>query len=366
MNDNGLNNGQGDVNTPEEVIKTPKEADTPEDTGTAADVNTTGEIGAAEDVNPSDDVKIPAPDTGKYGIKYDPILAFKRSRDKAFKEALIEQSKEAEAEAEAERKKREAYAKKLADERRDLLKIKAGIADDEVIEEFSPEEKDDTPLPLGKRIANFWYHRKAVVIVSTLVVIAIVYLIGTIIFKVEPDVRILIIKTDPNFTFLTDDIADALAPYCPDFNGDGKVYIQVAYNPVIPSEGADPNYIQAQSARLFVEFNSSDTALLFTDQAALDALDIERSLFDNPADFFGESPAVNDLGYRINATDLGNAIGYPDMGDDIYAVFRLPIVGKSSMGTLEEFERNYASAHMLWENYITGTVINPDQKNYTP
>jgi hypothetical protein len=298
-------------------------------------------------------------------IKFDALAAFKKSREQAYKDALKEESAETEAAAEAERKKREAYAKKLADEHRDLLKLKAGVASDEIIQEFSPEEKDDTKPPLSKRITNIWFHYKATIIVSALVVIAIVYLIGTIVFAVRPDIRILIIKTDPNLILITEDIADALAPYCPDFNGDGKIYLQVAYNPAIPAEGTDPNYTQAQSARLYVEFNAPDSALLFTDEAALNALGVSADLFDDPKEWFGDSPDINSFGYSVDATNLDELVGYPELGVDMYAAFRTPVTGNALMGDYEDFQTNNANAHTLWENFITGKVINPGAVSYS-
>jgi hypothetical protein len=179
---------------------------------------------------------------------------------------------------------------------------------------------------------------------------------------VEPDVQIIYIKTDPNVSFLTDEIANALAPYCPDFNGDGKVYIQVGYNPAIPTAGADVNFTQAQSARLFVEFNGEKVVLIFTDKAALEALGVPMDIFDDPKMWFPGSPDIDDTGYKVSTTDLGEIIGYPELSDNLYAVFRTP---GDSMGSKEDFEANNQNAHTLWQNFITGNVINPDQQNYS-
>jgi hypothetical protein len=301
-------------------------------------------------------------DEKKHEIKSDPIAEFKRAREQALKDELKEEAVRMEAEAEVERQKREAYAKKLADERRDLLKLKAGIASDEVKEEFAPQEKTEEVLPFGKRIANFWYHSKATVIVSLIVVIALVYTVMSIFFETEPDVIIMYIKTDPNMSFLTDEIGNALAPYCPDFNGDGKVYIQVGYNPAIPAAGVDVNFTQAQSARLFVEFNGDKTVLIFTDKAAIEALGITTEIFDDPKTWFPDSPNIDDTGYKVSTTDLGELVGYPELSDNLYAVFRTP---GDNMGKLEVFEANNKNAHTLWQNFISGNIINPDQENFS-
>jgi hypothetical protein len=289
----------------------------------------------------------------------DPIAALRKLSDEHKKAELIAESEREKEALDRERKRREAYARRLEDERRELLKKKAGI----IPEDEAEKEPEEIPkLPLKKRIGNFWYHNKFTVIVTTIVVVAFAYFIGELIFKVEPDVKIIYIASDYQISVLYNDIAEALVPYCPDFNGDGKIYVEVSYTPAIVDQSQDPNYHQAMSAKLYVEFSSDQTILFFVDEEAAEFLDITENVFDNPADFGFTPGTYDDLGYLVSATNLAELIGYPELDPDLVAAFRFPQEG---MGKIETSEQNYQNAHTLWNNFITGNVVSPDAVNYS-
>jgi hypothetical protein len=306
--------------------------------------------------NKNDNIKDNDDDKLKIG---DPIAALRKLSDEHKKAELIAESERERKEAEFERKRREEYARQLEDERRELLKKKAGINRDN---EETKEPEEEKKMPFGKRIGNFWYHNKITVIVTTVIVVAFTYFIGELIFKVEPDVKIMYIASDYQISVLYKDIAQALVPYCPDFNGDGKIYVEVSYTPAIVDQSQDPNYHQAMSAKLYVEFSSDQTILFFVDEEAVEFLDITENVFENPTDFDYKAGTYNDLGYYVSATDLAELIGYSDLDPDLVAAFRFPQEG---MGKLETAEQNYKNAHILWENFITGNVVSPDAVNYS-
>ncbi|MDR0903711.1 MAG: hypothetical protein LBM59_03685 [Ruminococcus sp.] len=285
----------------------------------------------------------------------DALAQFRKAADERKKAELIKEAEREEKIAEAERRQREEYAKKLEDERRELLKIKAGIAPDDEMR----EEKTEKPaMPLSKRIGNFWYHYKFPVIVSILIAIALVYFILELIFKVNPDVKIMYIAPDYEMTVRYEDVADALVPYCPDFNGDGKIYIEVAYVPARVDESADPEYVQAMSAKLFVEFQNPDTIIILTDEETLTALDLTEKVFDDPSSWFPDG--TNRWGYIVSETALSEDIDYT-LDPNLMACFRLP---KEGMGNFAQFETNYQNAHELWQNFITDNVVSPGASNY--
>ncbi|MDR0986354.1 MAG: hypothetical protein LBL98_01490 [Ruminococcus sp.] len=285
----------------------------------------------------------------------DALAEFRKAADERKRAELIKEAEQEQKIAEAERKRREEYARRLEDERRELLKIKAGIAPEDEMREI-PEEKP--VLPLGKRISNFWYHNKFTVIVSVLIVIAVSYFVGELIFKVNPDVKIMYIAPDYEMTVRYEDVANALVPYCPDFNGDGKIYIEVAYVPARVDESADPEYVQAMSAKLFVEFQNADTILIFADEEAINALDIGENVFDDPSEWFTGN--VNEWGYIVSETRLSDDINY-ELPSNLIACFRFP---KEGLGTFAKFETNYQNAHELWRNFIDGNAVSPGASNY--
>jgi hypothetical protein len=166
------------------------------------------------------------------------------------------------------------------------------------------------------------------------------------------------IAPDYEMTVMYEDVAEALVPYCPDFNGDGKIYIEVAYVPAKMDESADPEYVQAMSAKLFVEFQNAETIIILTDKETIEALDLTEKVFDDPSEWF--SGNVNKWGYIVSETKLSEDINY-ELDPGLFACFRFP---KEGMGSFAEFETNYQNAHELWRNFIDGNIVSPGAVNY--
>jgi hypothetical protein len=269
-----------------------------------------------------------------------------------------EEQAERQAAAEKEHREREAYEKKLADDRVALLKLKAGIAESDTFEDKTPPKP---PMSGREKIENFWYHYKWTAIVTVLIIIVMVYLIGGIIFNVKPDMKIMVVSGDTNLQVFTEQIAEAFVPYCPDVNADGKIYIQVTYIPANYETGVDPSLAQAMSAKMFVEFESDETILVLTDPETAEAIGVSSNVFDNPAEWF--TADYNALGYEVKYTNLAADIKYENLDPNMVAAFRFP---KKGMGNMEKFESNYKSAHELWQNFIDGNKVSAGQTNYAP
>jgi hypothetical protein len=123
-------------------------------------------------------------------------------------------------------------------------------------------------------------------------------------------------------------------------------------------ESADPEYIQAMSAKLFVEFQNSETIIILTDEETITALDLSENVFDNPSEWF--SGNINKWGYIVSATNLSRDINY-ELDPNLLACFRFP---KEGMGSFAQFETNYQNAHELWRNFINGNIVSPGAVNY--
>jgi hypothetical protein len=298
-------------------------------------------------------------DNDKHGITSDDLfLNYHKEQEQSAHEKLLAEAKAEEAAAEQERREREEYAKQLADDRVNLLKVKAGLSDGDKFEDKSPPKQ---PMSAREKIENFWYHYKWTVLVTALIIIVMVYLIYGIIFNVKPDMKIMAISGDTNLQVFTEQIADALVPYCPDYNGDGKIYIQVTYIPPNNAVGVDPSYAQAMSAKMFVEFESDETIIVLTDPATAEAIGVSQDVFDNPADWFTSN--YNELGYEVSATPLAADIKYQNLDPNMVAAFRF---AKPGFGNMEKFETNYQNAHQLWQNFIDGNKVSEGAVNYAP
>jgi hypothetical protein len=244
------------------------------------------------------------------------------------------------------------YAKKVAEDRVELLKIKQGIGPGEDVKQETPPKE----YTFKEKVSNFWYHNKYVVLVTALLLLAAGFFVHDIFFRTQPDLKAIIIANDQNFGMLYDEFAEVLAHYTPDFNGDGKIYVQAQYLPgVMSPDNRDVNYQQAVEAKLFAEFSSSDSVMIFADRATVEALGITDGVFTPADSLFPNDPNAGTIGYNLSGTDFAEKIGYPELSPDIFVAFRTP---RESYNGIEEFEKNFNNAVEVWNNFLSNKVIN--------
>ncbi|MDE6133886.1 MAG: hypothetical protein K2G04_11010 [Oscillospiraceae bacterium] len=280
-------------------------------------------------------------------------------REVNAKEHAEELKREAELEAkraERERRQRESYEAKLRQERLELLKLKQGvIAEEDVVYEKEPEKH----YTVWQRIGNFFYHNKVYLIFGTLIAALAAFLIYDYVSTVRPDAVVMIIASDGEFNFITEDISNFLGQYCADNNGDGKISVRVSYLPAAPSEDSVSMYYQqADQTKLMAEFQGTEAIMVMGDYEACEVLGITEGVLADLSEYFPEDENVSELGYMLSGTDFAKDIGYEGLADNIFLGFRQP--KKGSFGTSEkDFQKNFDNAIELWRNYLNGNIINP-------
>ena len=280
-------------------------------------------------------------------------------REVNAKEHAEELKREAELEAqraERERRQRENYEARLRQERLELLKLKQGvITEDEIVYEKEPEKH----YTVWQRIGNFFYHNKIYVIFGTLIAALAAFLIYDYVSAVRPDAVVMIIASDGEFNYITEDISNLLGQYCADNNGDGRISVRVSYLPAAPSEdSASMYYQQADQTKLMAEFQGTEAIMIIGDYEACEVLGITEGVLADLSEYFPEDGNVTELGYMLSGTDFAKDIGYEGLADNVFIGFRQP--KKGGFGTSEkDFQKNFDNAIELWKNYLNGNVINP-------
>ena len=280
-------------------------------------------------------------------------------REVNAKEHAEELKREAELEAqraERERRQRENYEAKLRQERLELLKLKQGvIAEEEIAYEKEPEKH----YTIWQRIGNFFYHNKIYIIFGTLLAALAAFLIYDYVSTVRPDAVVMIIASDGEFNFITEDISSLLGQYCADNNGDGKISVRVSYLPAAPSEDSVSMYYQqADQTKLLAEFQGTEAIMVMGDYEACEVLGITEGVLADLSGYFPDDENVTELGYMLSGTDFAKDIGYEGLADNIFLGFRQP--KKGGFGTSEkDFQKNFDNAIELWRNYLSGNVADP-------
>ncbi|MGN0554105.1 MAG: hypothetical protein ACI4I1_12035, partial [Oscillospiraceae bacterium] len=254
----------------------------------------------------------------------------RRLNEKQKREELEAEAEKEREIAERQRLERERYEKKLEHDRIELMKLKQGVISEE---DIPREEEVVKEYTVREKIGNFFYHYKITVLVVVLVAALFVFLIGDIITNKSPDVSVMILATDSEFQFRTNDIETMLEAYCEDFNNDGEVYVRVSYLPAIYNENdVDTYFNQSYQTKLMAEFQGGDSIIVIADSETCQAVGIDSvSENGNPVDrilvdmrtVYPEDENSMELGYMLSGTSFAEDIKYTAMSDSLFIGFRV-------------------------------------------
>ncbi len=267
----------------------------------------------------------------------------------ANKERLIEESSlNLELNRELENK-REAYAKNLAKEKRELMKARAGLTPEKT------EEKVVVNYTLGQKISNFFYHNKIAIIVITLLTALTIFLVIDYTSRENPDVSVMIIVTDEELSLKTEAIEGVFEKYCPDFNGDGKSSVRVSYLPAI----IDPNdaaaaYDTSSQIKLMAEFQMGDSIVVISDDYTTDKMELHK-MMSNMTEVYPNDSSAFEYGYMLTDTKLAELIEYQGDFSRFTIGFRIPTTDLGAYGV--DFLENNANALLMFDNFLNDNVV---------
>ncbi len=146
-------------------------------------------------------------------------------------------------------------------------------------EDLQPDAPPPELTPAEKR-KNFWYYNKWYFLIGAVVLFFVVYTIVDIVTQVRPDYQIGLITTIgyPNNTETV--LAEQLAPFFDDRNGDGQVVVTVNIFSIAGPQTAstiDPNMQMANQTKLVGDISTGESMIFLVDNPAL--LNAQYGLF---------------------------------------------------------------------------------------
>ena len=142
--------------------------------------------------------------------------------------------------AERERREKEEYAKKIQQERIELIRLKQGVITES---DTIHEEKEEKPkLPFWKKVGNFFYHNKWWLGITTALVAIFTFLIVDYFSKVKPDLIVMLLTDDAELQSDTTALEAYLEQFTDDENGDGKIQVDIYPIPVTDNIGENDYY----------------------------------------------------------------------------------------------------------------------------
>lgn len=174
-------------------------------------------------------------------------------------------------------------------EKAELLKLRQGVIEEsEMIPQDDPQE---FAKPTGwKRVENFFYHYKWHTLAAVFAAVVIIIMIVQAVSKEKPDLYVLAISTQNQSGIFTKqkDIETALERYCPDFDGNGYVHVEVNFINLSVETG-EWEYYRAQNYRFQAELLTGDSQIYLADTGIMDVVNGIPHTVDTTAESSFES-----------------------------------------------------------------------------
>lgn len=259
-------------------------------------------------------------------------------------EKMHRESERQRSEAEQKDKEKEAYIRKLEQDKRELIKIKQGLADD--VQETVGETANYT---FRQKVSGFLYCNKWLVVLGIFFIALAVFLIYDLAKKDRPDMTIMIVARDPELEYCYTGISDILDEYLEvDMNGNGEIHSTAYYMPVSPEEN-DPYTQQASSTKLFAIMQDGETLLVIGNDTANEFL-FPDSTLENLEELYPENEHIKGFGFYLSGTKLAEDIGYNgDFPEDVYIGIRKVQKGARYR---DKMQKNYDCSKAVLDKFI--------------
>lgn len=233
-----------------------------------------------------------------------------------------------------EKEAREERDRRIARDRLDLMKMKAGIADEE--ETIKEEHEEKRELKGKEKVANIWYHEKWWIILALFGVAVLTFMIVDAVSRVKPDLEIMLICD--NALALDDQrelLERKLEQYVPDRNGDGKVSVSII-NCALNDQKVDIQY-NNNSQKFFANLQQGRIIMVITDSNT--DPDLQALMTDDLPEQFPDNKYVDEKGLSLNFGYLAEELDCKNLPNDIHLCMRRPV--STLDGTLEDMQKNY-------------------------
>lgn len=151
-----------------------------------------------------------------------------------------------------------------------------------------------------QKFGNFWHYSKWFVISAVAITVLIAFMVAQCMAKPVYDLKVVYFTYTPALDGLTSPIADYLADYTEDVNGDGEVNIQIINCSVSDSQG-DVMTRNSMLQKMYSVIIAEESALLFvTNEKSAAYFD---GLTDEKGAFFCDSVALGEDFYEATKND---------------------------------------------------------------
>lgn len=241
--------------------------------------------------------------------------------------------------AERERKQREAYDRRILEEKKELLRLKQGtIEESEIIHE---EKTEVIKLSLWRKFTNFIYHNKWWLGLAVFFVAIGSYLIYDLATKERPDIILMILTQNDELGY-SNQLSDYVEEFSEDFNGNGKILASVYYIPY--TESSNSNYANGVDTKLTVQLQSADSMIIIGGELITDIIDEDEALV-NLEEIFPDNPNVDGCKFYLKDSSFAERLGLSNdvITEDMFLAIRKPqaLMSASEEDMQEAYDKDF-------------------------
>lgn len=245
----------------------------------------------------------------------------------------------------------------------ELLKMKQGLIEES---EYIPETGyEKIPELHGwAKFKNNVYHNKWFILMGAFAAMIAAVLIVQIASREKYDIRVLAVANDPDSEMVmhANKFEKALERYCPDFDGNGKVHVELIY--INRTSGDVTTRLdQADAQKLSAELQTAEAQFIISD----DQYTKWTGKDNDPTEVFldqtgscAENMLVDSVGVRLNKTGFAKEARWSDCPDNVIFLVRGEL--NNGSGSVKKNAENRERAQTVLQNIIDGNVVNPDDE----
>lgn len=260
-------------------------------------------------------------------------------------EELRERQRQA-AEEDAAYHAREEYAKELAEEKLDLIRLKQGLIDEDVFR----EDEQEKHYTIWQKISNWLYHSMWWLGIAAFIVLVGAFLVYDYVTRVDPDLRILLLTENQTLYAEAGNLCTWLEPMCEDWNGDGQVLVESVYIPVSKrTMEQSGTYTTAYNSQLLVQFQSDTCMLVLVDPDSLHYLQ-PADMFVDLEELYPECPFAEGYYIYVDQTNFAEQFGLSvPLNKKSALALRIPA---ENMVSQEDMQAAYDKAKALLDEIV--------------
>ena len=251
-------------------------------------------------------------------------------------------------ENEAAYQAREEYARELAEEKIDLIRVRQGVMPEE---ELRAPEETQKKYTVWQKIGNWFYHSKWWLWGAIFCVLVGGFLIFDLVTRKNPDIRILLLSESPELQRQAPALEEWVKPVCEDYDGDGQTMVGTVYIPVTKENmEAGGNLSAAYNTQLLVQFQSDTSMIVLLDDRAEPYLSPDE-MFVDLEELYPDCEFVDGFRIRLNDTDLAKQIGMTEsLPENCYLALRRPLENMTT--SLDKMQAAYDKAKTVLDGIV--------------